>query len=129
MFNPHTPTNRRLQLSSCYHHHENIKKHAYEQRIRDIEHSSFIPLVMSVTGGLGHIATTTYKRLASVLSSKWNQPYSTTMGWLRCHLLFSLLHASIIAIRGAQSSAGRFAKPSSVPVGLVTAESQVSTQL
>jgi len=34
---------------------------------------------MSVTGGLGRIATTTYKRLASMLSSKWNQPYSTTM--------------------------------------------------
>ena len=106
VFNPHALTNRRLQLSSCYRHHEHIKKHAYEQRIRDIEHSSFIPLFMSVTGGLGRIATTTYKRLESMLSSKWNQPYSTTMGWLRYRLSSSLLHASILAIRGARSSAG-----------------------
>ena len=40
------------------------------------------------------------------------------VGWLHCHLLFSLLCASILAIRGAQSSAGCFAKPSSVPVDL-----------
>ena len=106
VFNPHALTNRRRQLSSCYCHHENIKKRAYEQRIRDIEHSSFVPLVMSVTSGLGRIATTTYKRLASMLSSKWNQPYFTTMGWLRSRLSFSLLRASILAIRGAQSLAG-----------------------
>ena len=61
VFNPHALTNRQLQLSSCYYHHENTKRRAYEQRIRDIEHSSFVPLVMSVTGGLGRIATTTYK--------------------------------------------------------------------
>ena len=128
MFNPHAPTNRQPQLSSCYRRHENAKKRVYDQRIREVEHSSFVPLVMSVTGGLGRIATTTYKRLASMLSSKWNQPYSTTMGWLRCRLSFSLLRASVLAIRGARSSSGHFAK-SSAPVDLVTAESQVSTQL
>ena len=31
---------------------------------RGREHASFTPLVMSVTGGLGKIATVTYKRLA-----------------------------------------------------------------
>ena len=128
VFNPHAPTNRQPQLSSCYRRHENAKKRVYDQRIREVEHSSFVPLVMSVTGGLGRIATTTYKRLASMLSSKWNQPYSTTMGWLRCRLSFSLLRASVLAIRGARSSSGHFAK-SSAPVDLVTAESQVSTQL
>ena len=77
VFNPHAPTNRQPQLSSCYRRHENAKKRVYDQRIREVEHNSFVPLVMSVTGGLGRIATTTYKRLASMLSSKWNQPYST----------------------------------------------------
>ena len=57
------------QLSSCYRRHENAKKRVYDQRIREVEHSSFVPLVMSVTGGLGRIATTTYKRLASMLKS------------------------------------------------------------
>ena len=34
VFNPHAPSNRRLQLSSCYRSHENAKKCAYEQRTR-----------------------------------------------------------------------------------------------
>ena len=48
VFNPHAPTNRRLQLSSCYRSHENAKKRAYEQRIREVEHGSFVPLVFVV---------------------------------------------------------------------------------
>ena len=51
VFNPHAPTNRGLQLSSCY----IATKRAYEQRI-----GSFVPLVLSVTRGMGRIATTIY---------------------------------------------------------------------
>ena len=52
---------------------------AYEQRIRDIKHATFTPLVLSATGGLGNEANTFYKRLASLLATKWNNPYSSTM--------------------------------------------------
>ncbi len=40
------------------------KKRAYEQRIREVEHSSFTPLVLSATGGLAREVNTFYKRLA-----------------------------------------------------------------
>ena len=36
------------------------------ERIREIEHASFTPVVMSATGGLAHEATFFYKRLASL---------------------------------------------------------------
>ena len=68
-FNPHAPSNRQ-PLSSCYRKYEYIKKRAYEQRVWEVEHSTFTPLVMSLTGGLGNAATICYKRLASLLSSK-----------------------------------------------------------
>ena len=51
------------------------KKHAYEQHVCEVEHASFTPLVMSVTGGLAKEATNFYKRLASHLAEKWDQPY------------------------------------------------------
>ena len=100
VFNHPTP-------SACYRKHENLKKCAYQQRIREIEHSSFSPLVLSSIGGLGPAATSTYKRLGNLLSIKWDQSYTSTMSWLRCHLSFSLLRSSIQAIRGARSAAGR----------------------
>ena len=129
VFNPHAPSNRHPQPATCYRRHENEKKRVYEQRIRDIEHGSFAPLVMSVTGGMGRIATTVYKRLASMLSNKWNQPYATTMGWLRCRLLFSLLRSSILANRGARSSSAHVIRSYSSPVDLVTVESRVPSML
>eukprot|EP00731_Ephydatia_muelleri_P023412 Em0015g995a len=71
--------------------HENEKKRKYDQHIREVEHASFTPLILSCTGGLGPQATTSYKRLASLLSTKWNQAYSLTIMWLRCRLAYSLL--------------------------------------
>ena len=126
VFNPHVPSNHRHDHSASYSYHKNIKKRAYEQRIQDVEHGSFTSLIFSVTTGLGRIATTTYMRLASMLSSKHDQPYSTTMAWLRCRLFFSLLRSSIQEIRGARSSLCRFSTTSSLPIVLVTVESQVS---
>ncbi|XP_064404503.1 uncharacterized protein LOC135349822, partial [Halichondria panicea] len=118
VFNPYAPSNRQPQLSTTYHKHENIKKRAYDQRIRDVENSTFTPLILSSTGGLGRSATSTYKRLASLLSTKWDQPYSTTMGWIRCRLSFSLLRSAITCIRGARSSQGHATRQP--PIDLVT---------
>ncbi len=86
---------------TIYRKHEQIKKRAYEQRIREIEHATFSSIV---TGGLAREATRFYKRLASMLSAKWDQTYNSTLRWLRCRLAFSLLCSSIQAIRGARSS-------------------------
>ena len=41
-----------------------------------MEHSIFTPLVFSATGGMSHEATVFYKRLASLLSEKWKEPYA-----------------------------------------------------
>ena len=70
----------------------------------EVEHASFTPLVISATGGLAKEATIFYKRLASMLASKWDTPYSSTLCWLRCRLAFSLLRSAIQLIRGARSS-------------------------
>ena len=84
-----------------------------------MEHSSFTPLVFSASGGMGHEASVFYKRLASLLSDKWNDPYATVLD-VNCH--FCLLHSAIQCIRGARSSQGHYIK--SAPVALVQSETQ-----
>ena len=125
VFNPHAPSNKNMVPSACYRKHEWEKKRAYEQRVREVEHSSFTPLVLAATGGLGVEATSFYKRLASKLSQKWDSPYSTTLCWLRCRLAFSLLRSSIQAIRGVRSSRGHAVRSP----GAVTTESRISDDL
>ena len=81
-------SNRQSSLSACYKNHERLKKSAYEQRAREVEYASFTPLVLSATCRLANEATHFYKRLASGLTNKWDQPYSSTISWLRCRFLF-----------------------------------------
>ena len=127
VFNPHAMSNRQTSLAACYRKQEAIKKRAYEQRVREVEHSSFTPLVLSATGGLAAEATTFYKRLAARLADKWEQSYSKTMAWLRCRLTFSLLRSAIQCIRGAQSSCGHVPISSPhLPVDLAISELQLN---
>ena len=107
VFNPSTQSNQQTSLTSTYRRHELEKKRQYEQRVREVEHSSFTPLVLSSTGGMGKAATIFYKRLSSMLSEKRDVPYSTMIGWVRYRLSFALLRASIMSIRGARSSRHR----------------------
>ena len=102
--------------------YEREKKRAYEQRVREVEHATFTPLVMAATGGLANVF---YKRLASMLATKWDHSYSTTLRWLRCRLAFSLLRSSIQAIRGARSSRGHPIKPP-MAIDLITSETNIS---
>ncbi len=39
VFNPHAGSNRQTSLAACYRKHEAIKMRAYEQRVREVEHS------------------------------------------------------------------------------------------
>ena len=105
VFNPYPPLNVNF-ISAAYRRHENIKRHAYSQRIWEIEHASFTPIVMSATGGLAPEATTFYGRLASLLASKWGDEYCVVMAWLRCCLSFCLLRSAIMSVRGTRSSVG-----------------------
>ena len=70
-------------------------------------------------------ASTFYKRLAYLLASKWDHPYSSTLCWLRCSLAFSLLRSAIQSIRGARSSCGHAIRTPTA-VDLLNAESNIS---
>lgn len=124
IFNPYASTHRNVPTSTCYKSHERMKKRAYEQRVREIEHATFTPLVFSATGGMANEAGNFYKRIAFRLATKWDQPYSCTMAWLRCRLTFSLLRSAIQCFRGARSSAGHAGKQLA-PVDLVIAETEM----
>ena len=99
VFNPYALTYRNSNLSQNYRRNEQEKKRAYDERVREIEHGSFSPLVFSTAGGMGNTATVVYKRLASFLVEKRNTTYSTTLHWLRCRLNFSLLRSAVMCLR------------------------------
>jgi len=108
VFNPLAASNSASNLQSTYRKHESLKKRVYESRLREMEHSYFTPLVFSATGGMGHESTMFYKRLASLPSDAWKEPY--TGSYSRCRISFCLLRSAIQCIKGARSSKGQLCK-------------------
>ena len=72
IFNPTAHSSRNQPLPACYRHHELEKRHFYEDRVKQVEHGCFTPLVFSTSGGMGPSASIFYKRLASHLAAKRN---------------------------------------------------------
>ena len=104
VFNPFAKSNLETPLAETYRKHEREKCRKYEQRVIDIEHSSFTLLLFSATGGMSKLTSNFYRHLAERLSEKKQIPYSVAMGLIRCRLCFALLRAAIMCIRGARSS-------------------------
>ena len=61
VFNPFAQSHCNTSLPQCYRRNELEKKRAYDERVREIEHGSFSPLVFSTSGGMGTTATVVYK--------------------------------------------------------------------
>ena len=64
VFNAFAQLNADKSLASCYEFHERRKVAKYGERVREVEHSSFVPLVFSSSGGAGPVTLRTMKRLA-----------------------------------------------------------------
>ena len=123
VFNPHAPSYKRTSIENCYIRHEREKKRMYERRIIEVEHSTFTPLVFSVSGGMAKECTNFYKRLASLLAEKRDQHYNDTLRWLRCSISFMLLRSAVQCIRGARSSIHKVVIHQ--PIDLVLTESMI----
>ena len=82
--------------------HEKRKKREYLERIRNVEHGDFTPLVVATTGGIGPEGSMTLKRLAWRLAEKREMHISLVAGWLRCRLSFAILRSALVCLRGSR---------------------------
>ena len=68
-----------MSLQAAFRRQEQAKQREYGERVREVEHGVFTPLVLSTTGGLGREATTFYKRFTDLITSKQQKHYSNVM--------------------------------------------------
>jgi hypothetical protein len=108
---PYAKSYVRLSSASLYRMAEKSKLREYEERIRNVEHADFSPLVFTTTGGLAPQSLLVLKRLAATLSEKRGIAKSVVSGWLRCRLSFALLRTTLLCVRGTRSR--RVATPDS----------------
>ena len=104
VLHPNSLSNAEKPLKGMYQAHEKEKKTKYLHRVIQVEKSSFTPFVISTTGGMAPEADAFLKRLSQKLSTKLDQSYSNTVGYLRRKLRIELLKTVLMAVRGYRKS-------------------------
>ena len=104
VINPNSDTYITTQTSKVYERAEKQKTSAYNERIINVEHGSFVPLIFSVTGGMGKRAQNFSKLLCDKISFKTRQRYSDVVNSYRCRLSFLIGKMVLLCIRGSRKT-------------------------
>ena len=103
MFNPLAQSYMNQTLKAAHKLNENSKKREYAERILNVEHGSFTPLVFSCLGGMSPECTHFFNRVADKISEKRDINNSKGRAWVRTKLSFCLLRTTHLCIRGSRS--------------------------
>ena len=104
VFNPFAKNYLNQKLDTAFSSNENEKKRHGNQRIMEVEHGSFSPLVFSPYGGNGRKAARFLSELALKLSEKKPMDYSIVIHWVREKLSFNLLRSAELCVRGSRTT-------------------------
>ena len=104
IFNPLAKSYQGQDLKAAHSSNEKLKKRAYNQRIIDVEHGCFTPLVFSCFGGMSRECSVFFKHLTMLIADKRDTPIYEVSSFIRTRISFSLLRVAIICIRGHRSS-------------------------
>ena len=73
------------------------------QRVTEMEHGSFTPLVFTPYGGGGREAERFIAELAAKIAKKKKLEYSSIMHWLRVKPSFNLVKSPVLCLRGSRT--------------------------
>ena len=102
VFNPFAQSYSNQTLNASHKSNENGKKREYSERILNVEHGSFTPLVFSCLGGMSTECCHFYNRVADKISEKRDLDISKGRTWVRTKLSFCLLRSTNLCIRGSR---------------------------
>ncbi len=103
IFNPFSKTSLNMKLDSAFKANETAKKTEYAERIIQIEHGSFTPVVMSAYGGFGVETGRFVATLIDKVAEKRGMYRSVIANYIRTKLSFHLVRSQVLCIRGSRS--------------------------
>ena len=103
VFNPNAKRYVNQELNKTYEMNEKEKKKQYNERIMQVEHGTFTPLVMSASGGMGRESRKFYARLSEMIAEKRKESYAFVASWIRRKISFALINSVCVCLRGSRS--------------------------
>ena len=98
----------------------------YLQRVLEVEHGVFTPLVFGTNGGMGTECQMFLKQLTTSLAEKTGEKYSDVATWIRTRVSMEILKSSITCVRGSRTPFRNPQWDSSDGFGLMNVEARVS---
>ena len=103
VFNPNARRYAKQEPSKTYQINEKEKKRFYNERIMQVEQSTFTPLVMSATRGMGRESSKFYSRLSELISEKRESSYSIVATRIRRKIILASIRLIVMCLRGSRS--------------------------
>ena len=99
--NVDAPTYLPHSVDTVLERQETEKKQKYVKKCLE-QRKSFTPYVTSIDGVIGREANSFHKQLATLLSHKWDKPYSVVRGFVNAKMSIACLRAAHHCIRGSR---------------------------
>ena len=93
---------KHLSISAIFNQRKSEKKERYEDAAK-ARKATFTPIIASCDAAFDHEAEIYIKRLAVILSKKWRNSYSRTVGFLRARMQICILRSTSLCIRGSRT--------------------------
>ena len=119
IFHPNCQSYSNMDIEKAYVHHQNIKKHKYKERVLNVEHGSFTPVIFTTTGGVGPEANRHHKRIAQLMAIKKKGEYSQIISYIRTRMRFNLLKSILVAVRGERGRRTKAGPISAIEFGQI----------
>ena len=101
--NTNSESQRHLTSENIFTKYEREKKRQYKNRIMNVEHGTFIPLVFSVNGGMAKECLKLHKFVAEKIANKSGCRNEKVLSIIKRKLSFLILRASLMCVRGSRS--------------------------
>ena len=103
VFSPFAKSYANLSLESMFRSHEAAKKREYNERVIQVEHGSFTPVVLSAFGGMGYETGRFVGKLIEKLSEKRQTEKSVVASYIRRKISFELVKSQVACVRGSRN--------------------------
>ena len=95
-------SSKNLSTSQSFRRHEEAKKREYLERVLNVEHGSFTPLVFGTNGGMGLECQKFLRNLAMKMSENCEERYENIICWLRTRISMEITRSSLLCLRGSR---------------------------
>ena len=111
-------------IEETFSHHEREKARQYSDRIVNVEHGSFTPIIFSTHGDYSQLTSRFIYQLAKLISQKRNICFSESKSWLNSKLSNLVARLTILCIRGSR----KIRPPNAEDISIAVSNAQICSR-